>query len=84
MDLSVVLSSFWTFFITSLLEFCLSYVYVFAPAYTSLCRGMEYSLKERFIILVDLLQDGFLILETVKNFDLKTLGMSFESVPRAG
>ena len=43
----------------------LSVVCVLAPAYTSLYRGLEYSSKVRYIIVVDLLWDGFLIFETV-------------------
>ena len=40
-------------------------VCVLAPAYTSLCRGLKYSPKVRYIILVDPNGVGFLIFETV-------------------
>ena len=49
-----------------ILEFCLSVVVcVLAPAYTSLCRGLKYLPKVRYIILVDPLWARFLIFETV-------------------
>ena len=52
-----------------ILEFYLSSVvfgvYVLAPAYTNLWRGLEYLLKVRYIIVVEHFQDGFLIFETV-------------------
>ena len=38
---------------------------VLAPAYTSLCRGLEYLLKVRYIIVVDLNGARFLIFEAV-------------------
>ena len=40
-------------------------VCVLASAYSSVCRGFEYLLKVRYIVLVDPLWDGFLISETV-------------------
>ena len=43
----------------------LSSVCVLAPAYTSLCRGLEYLLKVRYIILVVLNGAGFLIFNTI-------------------
>ena len=46
-----------------IVEFCLSssivLACVLAPAYTSLCRGMEYLLKVRYIIVVDPNRSGF-------------------------
>ena len=44
---------------------CLSVVCVLAPAYISLCRGLKYLLKVKYIILVDPLRARFLIYETV-------------------
>ena len=38
---------------------------VLAPAYTSVCRGLKYSPKARYIIVVDPLWDRYLIFETV-------------------
>ena len=43
----------------------LHFVCVLAPCYPSLCRGLQYLLKLRYIILVDPLWDGSLIFETV-------------------
>ena len=40
-------------------------VYVLAPGYTSLCRGMKYSPKVIYTILVDPYGAEFLIFETV-------------------
>ena len=38
---------------------------VLAPAYTSFCRGLEYSPKVRYIILVNPNEAGFLIFDTI-------------------
>ena len=38
---------------------------VLVPAYTSLCRGLKYSSKVRYITAVDLLRDVSLIFKTV-------------------
>ena len=49
---------------TNLRNVCLSsslYVYVLTPAYSSLCRVLEYLLKVRCIILVDRNGTGFFI-----------------------
>ena len=50
-------------YLSVILEFCLSsssYVCVLAPAYTSLCRDLEYVPKVRYIIIVDPQWNGFL------------------------
>ena len=40
-------------------------VCVLAPAYTSLCRGLEYLLKVRYVVLLDTNGAGFLISNTI-------------------
>ena len=51
----------------------LSSVCVLAPAYTSLCRGLEYLLKVRYIILVDPLKNGFSIFDTIFGYRMETV-----------
>ena len=48
---------------------------VLAPAYISLCRGLKYSPKDRYIILVDPLRSRFLIFESV--FQDRTATLSY-------
>ena len=51
---------------SGILSAVICYPHMSCAAYTSLCRGLEYSsLKVRYIIVVDSVQDGFLIFDTV-------------------
>ena len=58
-------------FQTNLRDVCLSVTlefyltFVLAPAYTSFCKGLKYSLKVRYIILAPPNVAGFLIFESV-------------------
>ena len=63
--------------LTVILEFSLpSSVCVFAPAYTSLCRGLQYLVKVRYIILVD--GTRFLIFEAI--VDMPDVATSYDSL----